>query len=348
MSVLLETILGDIVVDLFVDDCPRTCRNFLKLAKVGFFDGSPFHQIQRDFVLATGDPIGGHDAAGARASRFASSAAGLIRPEERFFADELAGARRAVARVGDQVGYVCMANAGPDRNESRFFITAVRASESESVAALLRRHTVFGIVAEGHDTLAKLGQVESDRHGAPYYDVRLRAAHLVDDPFDDPPGLAGVRLPVSEWEAERAKRGLLPETELEMVERPAAVDAARVAERSQQMRDSAFATTLTLLGDLRQPDSAPDEQVLFVARLNPLTRSGDLETIFGRFGRVTSCEVITDRKTGQSLGYAFVRFARREEAEEAYLKMDNVVIDDSRIKVDFSQSDFRHRPAGIC
>lgn len=51
-----------------------------------------------------------------------------------------------------------------------------------------------------------------------------------------------------------------------------------------------------------------------------------------------SCEVIRDRQSGDSLQYAFIEFADRKSCEEAYFKMDNVLIDDRRIHVDFSQS----------
>lgn len=51
-----------------------------------------------------------------------------------------------------------------------------------------------------------------------------------------------------------------------------------------------------------------------------------------------SCEVIRDHQTGDSLQYAFIEFADRKSCEEAYFKMDNVLIDDRRIHVDFSQS----------
>lgn len=64
----------------------------------------------------------------------------------------------------------------------------------------------------------------------------------------------------------------------------------------------------------------------------------DLETIFSRFGDIIECEVIKDRRTGDSLQYAFIEFAKPEQCEAAYLKMDNVLIDDRRIHVDFSQS----------
>ena len=64
----------------------------------------------------------------------------------------------------------------------------------------------------------------------------------------------------------------------------------------------------------------------------------DLEIIFGRFGNITSCDIIRDYKTGDSLNYAFLGFDTDAAAEEAFFKMDNVLIDDRRIHVDFSQS----------
>lgn len=51
-----------------------------------------------------------------------------------------------------------------------------------------------------------------------------------------------------------------------------------------------------------------------------------------------SCEIIRDKKTGDSLQYAFIEFENREDCEEAYFKMDNVLVDDRRIHIDFSQS----------
>merc|ERR1712113_320592 len=59
---------------------------------------------------------------------------------------------------------------------------------------------------------------------------------------------------------------------------------------------------------------------------------------FSRFGKIASCEIITDHKTGDSLCYGFVEFKEVESCEKAYFKMDNVLIDDRRIHVDFCQS----------
>ena len=93
-----------------------------------------------------------------------------------------------------------------------------------------------------------------------------------------------------------------------------------------------------MIGDIPDADVRPPENVLFVCKLNPVTKEDDLEVIFSRFGQINSCEVIRDSKTGESLQYAFIEFDRAEDCEKAYFKMDNVLIDDRRIHVDFSQS----------
>ena len=58
----------------------------------------------------------------------------------------------------------------------------------------------------------------------------------------------------------------------------------------------AAALTLEIVGDLPHADIKPPENVLFVCKLNPVTRSEDLELIFSRFGEIRSCEVIRDKK----------------------------------------------------
>lgn len=64
----------------------------------------------------------------------------------------------------------------------------------------------------------------------------------------------------------------------------------------------------------------------------------DLDLIFSRFGKILFCEVIRDKRTGDSLQYAFVEFEDQKACEQAYFKMQGVLIDDHRIHVDFSQS----------
>ena len=85
-------------------------------------------------------------------------------------------------------------------------------------------------------------------------------------------------------------------------------------------------------------DMKPPENVLFVCKLNPATEEEDLELIFSRFDNDVHVDLIRDSQTGQSLQYAFVEFTTEQQCNEAYFKMNNTLIDDRRIKVDFSQS----------
>lgn len=113
----------------------------------------------------------------------------------------------------------------------------------------------------------------------------------------------------------------------------------REIEEMQAEREAkARATILEMVGDIPDADIAPPENVLFVCKLNPVTTDDDLEIIFSRFGKIKSCEVIRDRKSGDSLQYAFIEFENQKSCEDAYFKMANVLIDDRRIHVDFSQS----------
>ena len=114
--------------------------------------------------------------------------------------------------------------------------------------------------------------------------------------------------------------------------------AEEISELIREKEAKERALVLEMIGDIPDAEVKPPENVLFVCKLNPVTLEDDLEVIFSRFGPISSCEVIRDQKTGESLQYAFIEFEREEDCEKAYFKMDNVLIDDRRIHVDFSQS----------
>ena len=97
-----------------------------------------------------------------------------------------------------------------------------------------------------------------------------------------------------------------------------------------------------MIGDLPEADSKPPSNMLFIAKLNQVTTEEDLETIFSRFGNITSCDIIRDKKTGDSLCYAFLGYDTDEACENAYFKMNNVLIDDRRIKVSAQDSFVLH------
>ncbi|KAJ0042886.1 hypothetical protein Pint_17736 [Pistacia integerrima] len=116
------------------------------------------------------------------------------------------------------------------------------------------------------------------------------------------------------------------------------LDPMQLEEVLRQKDAHSSAVVLESIGDIPDADIKPPENVLFVCKLNPVTEDEDLHTIFSRFGNVTSAEIIRDYKTGDSLCYAFIEFEEQEACEQAYTKMDNALIDDRRIHVDFSQS----------
>lgn len=80
----------------------------------------------------------------------------------------------------------------------------------------------------------------------------------------------------------------------EQGQEPARDDDKEATERRRNA--AAAALTLEIVGDLPHADIKPPENVLFVCKLNPVTRSEDLELIFSRFGEIASCEVIRDKK----------------------------------------------------
>lgn len=65
--------------------------------------------------------------------------------------------------------------------------------------------------------------------------------------------------------------------------------------------------------------------------------------VFSQFGEIIECQIVKDWKTGESLQYGFITFKESKACEEAYFKMQNVLIDNHRIHVDFSQSTSRRK-----
>ncbi|XP_057486343.1 LOW QUALITY PROTEIN: peptidyl-prolyl cis-trans isomerase CYP59-like [Actinidia eriantha] len=321
MSVLIVTSLGDIVVDLHTDLCPLTAKNFLKLCKIKYYNGCLFHTIQKDFTAQTGDPTGS-GAGGDSIYKF------LYGDQARFFGDEI-----RLELKHTKMGTIAMASAGEDLNASQFYITL-----RDDLDYLDGKHTVFGEVAEGLETLQRINEAYVDEKGRPYKNIRIKHTYILDDPFDDPaqlieliPDVSPEGKPKDEVEDDvRLEDDWVPmdeqlgSSELEEVLR------AKVAHSS--------AVVLESIGDIPDADIKPPDNVLFVCKLNPVTEDEDLHTIFSRFGTVTSADVIRDFKTGDSLCYAFIEFEDKDACEQAYFKMDNALIDDRRIHVDFSQS----------
>jgi cyclophilin family peptidyl-prolyl cis-trans isomerase len=145
----LQTNHGAIEVELFDDDAPETVRNFVRLAREGFYDGTIFHRIIPDFMIQGGDPTG--TGTGGPGYTFADE------PNE-----------HRVVR-----GALAMANAGPNTNGSQFFVVT-----TEEAPWLDGKHTVFGRVTRGMEVADAISEVERDARDRPRDDVVLERVEI--------------------------------------------------------------------------------------------------------------------------------------------------------------------------
>jgi peptidyl-prolyl cis-trans isomerase-like 4 len=176
MAVLLETSQGDMVIDLYADDCPIASKNFIKLCKMKHYNNCLFFNVQKDFMVQSGDPT--------NTGKGGSSLNSMLYGEQaKYFEDEF---RKHLRH--DKTGVVSMAAAGEDMNGSSFFIT----TRAENLDYLDDTHTVFGQVSEGFDTLGKINEAFVDPQNVPWQVIRIKHTIILDDPFDDPPGLADL------------------------------------------------------------------------------------------------------------------------------------------------------------
>nr|XP_020142966.1 peptidyl-prolyl cis-trans isomerase-like 4 [Microcebus murinus] len=283
MAVLLETTLGDVVIDLYTEERPRACLNFLKLCKIKYYNYCLIHNVQRDFIIQTGDPTG--------TGRGGESIFGQL--------------------YGDQASFF----------------------EAEKVPRI--KHKKKGTVSMVNNGSDQHGSQVRKCHLICVYFVRINHTVILDDPFDDPPDLL---IPDRSPEPTREQLDSGRIGADEEIDDFKGRSAEEVEEIKAEKEAKTQAILLEMVGDLPDADIKPPENVLFVCKLNPVTTDEDLEIIFSRFGPIRSCEVIRDWKTGESLCYAFIEFEKEEDCEKAFFKMDNVLIDDRRIHVDFSQS----------
>nr|CAG4644929.1 EOG090X0971 [Leptodora kindtii] len=318
MSVVIETTKGDITVDLYVKERPKSSLNFLKLCKMKSYNFCRFHHVERNFLAQTGDPSG--------TGRGGESIFGKLYGDQARFYE----AEQLPILKHTKPGIVSMVNVGNNMLGSQFFITL-----GEHLDYLDGEHCVIGEVVEGHDTLLNINDAICDDDHIPYQDIRITHTVIIEDPFDDPPG---IEIPPHSPEP---SRDLIESGRIAADEEIDENEGKTMEEIEELIADKeakARATILEMVGDLPSVDAAPPENVLFVCKLNPVTTDEDLMIIFSRFGTIVSCEIIRDRLTGNSLQYAFIEFDNPKSCEDAYFKMDNVLIDDRRIHVDFSQS----------
>ena len=145
----MRTTEGEMVLELFDEDAPKTVGNFKRLAGQGFYDGVIFHRVIPGFMIQGGDPEGtGRGGPGYT------------------FEDEINQHR--VVR-----GALAMANAGPNTNGSQFFIVT-----AEEAPWLDGKHTVFGRVVEGMDVVDRIGEARTDANDRPVDEIRIESVEL--------------------------------------------------------------------------------------------------------------------------------------------------------------------------
>ena len=124
----IETERGNLVLELFASDVPLTVNNFVFLAREGFYNGTTFHRVMPGFMVQGGDPAG----------------TGTGTPGYSF-ADEFTEHTHVA-------GALSMANCGPNTNGCQFFITYSPQHHLDG------KHSVFGQLIEGMDSLEKIEQ----------------------------------------------------------------------------------------------------------------------------------------------------------------------------------------------
>jgi cyclophilin family peptidyl-prolyl cis-trans isomerase len=145
---------GVVRVRLFAEEAPETVNNFVFLARDGYFDGTTFHRVIKDFMVQGGDPTG--TGAGGPGYRIRDE----FHPELRH----------------DRPGILSMANAGPNTGGSQFFITHV------ATPWLDDRHAVFGEVVEGMDVVEAIRERDPQRDREP--GDRIERVEIEESPRD--------------------------------------------------------------------------------------------------------------------------------------------------------------------
>lgn len=154
---IVKTEEGDIEIELFVNDAPKTAANFIGLSEEGYYNGIIFHRIAKGFVIQGGDPTG--SGAGGR-SIYGGT-----------FEDELNPNAKSY-QLGYIRGIVAMANRGPNTNTSQFFIML------QDAPSLPKAYTIFGKVIKGMETVDKIASAEiipqrGDMDGRPVSPVKI-------------------------------------------------------------------------------------------------------------------------------------------------------------------------------
>ena len=154
----IRTTLGEMIVELWPDVAPKTVENFKTLARKGFYDGTCFHRVIRDFMIQGGDPLT-KDAA--NESRWGTGDPGYKIKAE--FND----------RHHDR-GVLSMARSEhPDSAGSQFFIC------HGTPRFLDRKYTAFGKLIKGDEVLDKIANTPTHPPDRPNQRIEVQSIQIV-------------------------------------------------------------------------------------------------------------------------------------------------------------------------
>ncbi len=143
-TAVFETSLGTFKAEIYLDKMPVTAKNFIDLAKSGFYDGLHFHRVIKAFMIQFGCP---------HSKDPNSPRCGTGGPPHGTIADE----HPADAKRSNEPGTLAMANTGqPNSGGSQFFVNVVHNSNLDWFSPGQSKHPVFGRVTEGMDVVKKI------------------------------------------------------------------------------------------------------------------------------------------------------------------------------------------------
>ncbi|MBK8171401.1 MAG: peptidylprolyl isomerase [Sandaracinaceae bacterium] len=146
-----ETSLGEFTVEIYKDKMPITAKNFIDLAKSGFYDNLHFHRVINGFMLQFGCP---------HSKDPKSPRAGTGGPPHGTIPDE----HPAEYKLSNEPLTLSMANTGqPNSGGSQFFINTVHNSYLDWFSPGGSKHPVFGKVTAGADVIKKIESTKTTR-----------------------------------------------------------------------------------------------------------------------------------------------------------------------------------------
>ena len=160
--VMIKTHKGNIKLELFTSDAPKTVENFVKLASESFYDGTKFHRVISDFMIQGGDPLSkdndpSDDGTGGPGYSFEDEmnpiTLGLNKETTQRYEEQGYIYNYDLNSHKMEVGVLAMANSGPNTNGSQFFIVTESAQPH-----LDGKHTVFGKVIKGMEVVRSIEQ----------------------------------------------------------------------------------------------------------------------------------------------------------------------------------------------